>query len=110
HKGEITFKKMNFKPEGELFLYALNHFSSHDSEYLPFSTNQLPFIFEEDKVTPTESRRLRNLPFARRGYVFKSEDLQKYFENMDWYIPNPNYVPVVEDLTESEQEWLEKFK
>lgn len=110
HKGEIIFKKMNFKPEGELFLYALNYFGSYDSEYMPFSTNQLPLIFEDDDVTPAQSRRLRNLPFARRGYVFKSEDLQKYFENMDWYIPNPNYLPIVENLTESEIEWLEKWK
>ena len=108
HKGEIIFKKKNFKPAGELFLYAINYIEAHELVYLPFSYNQNPMI--DDNISPAQRRLARNLPFARRGYVFKSDDLQTYFETMDWYIPNPNYLPIVENLTESEKEWVERWK
>src|SRR5690554_1651707 len=108
HKGEIIFQKKNFKPAGELFLYALNYLEAHELVYLPFSYNQFPMI--DDSISSAQRKMARNLPFARRGYVFKSKDLQTYFETMDWYIPDPNYLPIVENLTESEKEWIEKWK
>ena len=49
---------------------------------------------------------MRNLPFAWRGYVFKSKDLQKYFESTTWYIPDPDYVADMEALPEKEQAWI----
>ena len=53
---------------------------------------------------------LRNLPFARRGYVFKSPDLTAYYKKQPWYVPDPAYVPVMNELTKKEQEWLVKIK
>ena len=49
---------------------------------------------------------LKNLPYARRGYVFKNTELQAYFEKMEWYFPDINYVPDSAKLTEAEQNWL----
>jgi hypothetical protein len=37
-------------------------------------------------------RVLRNEIFARRGYVFKDKELQKTFEAMDWYKPDPTFT------------------
>lgn len=108
HRGELIFRKRNFKPTGELFLYALNYIEAYELVYLPFSYHQFPMI--DDNISPEKRRIVRNLPFARRGYVFKSADLQTYFETMDWYIPDANYLPIVENLTESEKEWIERWK
>lgn len=108
HRGELIFRKRNFKPTGELFLYALNYIEANELVYLPFSYHQFPMI--DDNISPAKRRIVRNLPFARRGYVFKSADLQTYFETMDWYIPDANYLPIVENLTESEKEWIERWK
>ena len=40
--------------------------------------------------TPIEARILRNLPYAARGYVFKSPELTAlYAADGGWYAPNP---------------------
>ena len=54
-------------------------------------------------------RRVRNLPFAHRGYVFKDRGLNDFFRNRWWYIPDENYQATVESLTPGEQEWLRNF-
>lgn len=117
-KGTVTFKKMNFKPAGELFIYAFNYYpymSKEETGYLPFSYYQ-PIAYLEYEVedglvlTTLQKKILRNLPFARRGYVFKGADLNDYFNSLDWYMPDPNYVPDVSGLSTEEKEWLEKWK
>jgi len=46
-----------------------------------------------------ELRLIRNEIYARKGYIFKSEDLQNHFENKEWYVPKEN-----EKITLSENE------
>lgn len=38
-------------------------------------------------IPPSELRLMRNVIFARYGYIFKSEDLRKHFANQKWYKP-----------------------
>ena len=45
-------------------------------------------------------RYLRNLIYARHGYIFKSADLNEYFSKFNWYKPNPNFS---EDLLTNEE-------
>ena len=52
---------------------------------------------------------LKNLPYARRGYVFKNPDLQSYYTKQLWYQPDPTYVPDLNKLTEKEKIWLGQF-
>lgn len=107
-KGNLVFKKKNFKINGDLFVYAQNYLGIEGQAYLPFS------YFQEDKINEPqndfERKVLRNLPFARRGYVFQSQDLNDYYKQMDWYIPNKDYKPNVDLLIEREKKWIEKWK
>ena len=48
----------------------------------------------------------RNLPYAHRGRMFKSPELQKYFESLWWYMPDPNYVDDPSDFTEYDREYI----
>ncbi|MFN8366090.1 MAG: YARHG domain-containing protein [Candidatus Kapaibacterium sp.] len=107
-KGMLVFRKMNFKPKGELQLYAQRLFAAEDIQYLPFSVYQQENIPEPKNEQ--ERRILKNLPFARRGYVFTNPDLKKYYEHIDWYMPNPAYKPNTDQLTESEKKWIAKWK
>ncbi len=107
-KGMLVFRKMNFKPKGELQLYAQRLFAAEDIQYLPFSVYQQENIPEPKNEQ--ERRILKNLPFARRGYVFTNPDLKKYYEHIDWYMPNPTYKPNTDQLTESEKKWIAKWK
>lgn len=64
--------------------------SSKDT-ILPASDKRV--MQEEDLATLTKGqlRLARNEIYARHGYIFKSEDLQKYFANKSWYHPNPSF-------------------
>ena len=104
----LIFQKKNFKPTGELFLYEQNYFGGDISDYVPFSP-----LFETSIPEPNsdlEKKILKNLPFARRGYVFNSAELQNYFEKLDWYFPNPNYNADFDRLSETEKAWVERWK
>ncbi len=46
---------------------------------------------ELESLSRRDLRLLRNMVFARRGYTFKSELLRGYFEDTDWYRPDPAY-------------------
>ncbi|WP_289045321.1 YARHG domain-containing protein [uncultured Olleya sp.] len=67
------------------------------------------FLSEEVlKTKPKEELRLlRNEIFARKGYVFKSEDLNIYFKTKTWYTPDAN---VKVTLSDEEQSYIDKIK
>lgn len=54
------------------------------------------------------SRILRNLPYAARGYVFKDQKLANYFKSLWWYMPDPSWQQSTSDFTKQEQEWITK--
>ncbi|NDV60643.1 YARHG domain-containing protein [Bacteroides sp. 519] len=114
HHGPIIYRKKNFHPENELYLSATNPYfyssmMDEESLYLPFS-----YYIDQSIIKPRdefEHKILRNLPFARRGYVFKDKKVQAFYEeNVDWYMPDPDYIPNSETLHEEEKEWLKYCK
>ncbi len=44
----------------------------------------------------------RNLPYAHRGYVFRDKQLQKYFNSLFWYMPDPEWKMSTDDFTPAE--------
>ncbi len=113
HNGSIIYTATNFKPKGELYIAALRYLSGGE----PFSASKsLPLNIKEQMyigapVDDMGKKILKNLAFARRGYIFSNIELQQYFEkNVDWYLPNPNYEPLLSKLTTEEQEFSEKYK
>ncbi len=113
--GKITFSKMNFRPDGELFLYT-GFFYGYSDEPFSYKTDYLPLAIRNqtalsEPADEMSKKVLRNLPFARRGFVFKTTEIQKYYETMvDWYIPDTNYTGTLESLTQEEKDWIERFK
>jgi hypothetical protein len=120
-KGMLTFQKQNFKPVGELYIESYRnwfYYGSRDEnmidDYFNCKRDRLPFSIEDQdeikKPSDELSKRiLKNLPFARRGYVFKSPELQSYFEKQRWYKKEDTYKPVLAELTQKEQAWLNKL-
>lgn len=118
-KGMLTFQQQNFKPIGELRLISISSFYhkslrqvQSDAFNFDSRTDWLPFSplddYLLDPVNDLSKRIMRNLPFARRGYVFKVPEIKAYFERQPWYIPDPSYTPEVNKLTKAEQAWLQK--
>ncbi|MDS0525938.1 YARHG domain-containing protein [Clostridium sp. SHJSY1] len=61
-------------------------------------------LLTEDKLTDLPLKTLelgRNEIFARHGYVFKTDELKKYFTEKSWYKENPNFKSE-NDLTGTE--------
>jgi len=114
-KGEIIYKATNFKPQAELKIYA----------YRPSAFMPNPFNYKEDaalswmliedewagiEATDEVSKRiLKNLPFARRGYVFNSPEIKEFYNAQPWYKADLSFKGNVSDLTKVEQEWVKNY-
>ena len=111
-EGSVVFHKTNFHPTGELYLSKPNYYYGDETsdpfktQYFHLSTFFHDFFLNSDM--PAERKRLlKNLPFAYRGYVFKSAELQRYFESTQWYLSNPDYQATMEGMSRDEQEWIQ---
>ena len=105
--GYVEFKKKNFRPQGELDIIFRNY---GDVQYFIYADKDVLDVDEDgywdDTITLEDACILKNLPFAYRGYVFKSEYLQAFFNTCSWYKPDPSYVPTTESLTNGERRWV----
>lgn len=110
--GSIQFKKQNFHPKGELFLFTNNFLTGSEifdlDWYLPLSTEKI--IYFDGVKSENALKVLQNLPYARRGYVFTNKILKEYYENINWYIPNHSYVPEPKELEPEELKWLTEIR
>jgi hypothetical protein len=110
--GNIVFKKNNFKPMGELYVSSFSCDEGKPNPEPPLSYNS---VFIDSRVLTSDDESLnkqilRNLPFARRGYIFKTKKLQEYYEKVSWYIPDPNYTPVLAKLSDQEIKIIQENK
>lgn len=117
-EGKLIFQKKNFKTNGELFFKRPRmeiFYETFDMALHPILNPQYLIENEyfENNIKPADpiSRKiLRNLPFAIRGYIFKNNDLQTYFEKQVWYFPNQEYVTTeISGLSEREHNWVKAW-
>ncbi|PID23620.1 YARHG domain-containing protein [Sporosarcina sp. P7] len=71
---------------------AYDYFILADSQHSKLVETQLYGFSKSDL------RIARNEIYARHGYIFKSEDLQKYFNSQTWYKPDPSYHSELTDI------------
>lgn len=122
--GTLTFHCTKFHPNGELSIskpnimhYIWNNYDNQNSpaKVLEIIKKQRFNLYKgmatsgvEYKDFTREQRQiLRNVPFAYRGFVFKTKKLQDFFNSTKWYVANPNYKVDMDELTEDEREWVE---
>lgn len=97
--------------------------SSYDNEMgIPESTGDVKESFDYYWIKPNEIlglnsankknlRLARNFIFARSGYKFKSQDLQEYFDQKDWYSPQFDEAKdLLNDVEESVVQGLLKIE
>ena len=112
NQGSYALEKNGYNGELKRLVMSDNEFSFHaDDEvikefplmFLPVDRD-LPFT----SILPKEQYRyLRNLVFARHGYIFKSDDLKSYFEKFSWYKPDPNFSE--DKLSREEKRYIERM-
>jgi YARHG domain len=117
--GMLVFEKRNFKPVGELYIHSYNNYFFDVGHVYPsdnrfnYKRDLLPFSIDSQDQIDTPANELsktilKNLPFARRGYIFKSPELKTFYERQNWYNPDATYVPDLNQLSKSEQEWFKR--
>lgn len=92
------------KGKPKIFDYKRKYFIDDYKGFIETYTNK--GLRTKDEVS---KKILRNLPFAYRGYVFTDPNLKGYFDHQQWYKPNLNYVPELDDLPKLEREWVERW-
>lgn len=112
--GNLIFQKLNFSPKGEIYIWLQREWAIQASEEgykpsIPYSYYYQNQVYNPD-ASDLEKKIMRNLPFARRGYIFKNEAIQSFYTKQSWYIPNPSYNSDTQTLHPLELEWLAKFK
>ena len=117
--GSLTFHKVKFHPEGELNIHkpdlaiVLTWNENRDAATVMDAvkqqyTNWYHYLeFNTIRFSQDDKRILKNIPFAYRGYVFKTEALQRFFESTDWYLPDPNYEADMTKMSNEEKEWIQ---
>lgn len=71
-------KKDYIETYSEIIRLCKQHFQTYNAEQL-ITRNNIKHISLD------EIRLMRNEIYARKGYTFKDQNLQEYFENKDWY-------------------------
>ena len=108
----LIYSKKNFHPAGELMIACPYDYNIMGVDVFDASKHTLPFTIESaahinQSLNENSYKILRNLPYARRGYIFKTDFIQAYYEKQAWYLANPCYRSSENDLTANEREWLE---
>jgi hypothetical protein len=117
-QGYVEFTAKNFRPQGELMFGSPgvdgHGFDCDDNEQ---QCDEIPEkvlysvsaqrAYNRSEYTAKQIEILENLPYARRGMIFKESHIQRFYERCtDWYVPNPSYVPKSTDLLPEERSWL----
>ncbi|MBR1666921.1 MAG: YARHG domain-containing protein [Bacteroidaceae bacterium] len=116
--GTVEWHKKNFRPtdnftimSGDAILFYPEEKFKLGRFYDRTAVMLHPYVWDDttnqEKEVNTDGlgihRIMRNLPYANRGYVFKDQKLQAYFNSLWWYMPDPTWKQDTSDFTE--QEW-----
>lgn len=84
--------------------------SEYEYEYEYLREREMTYADVEGK-SAEELRLMRNYIFARRGYIFESEDLKEYFERFSWYVPlYYDVTPRLSDIEKYNVNFIKEFE
>lgn len=126
--GEIEWHSDHFTPDEELVINSADELIAYhrdidgqiNSDYEQHFTLgefydrsngyeiERGMMYIEGGKPGIDTRILRNLPYAHRGYVFKDKDLQDYFSQFFWYMPDSTWKASTADFTYKELEFLQR--
>ena len=122
--GYISFTAEHFKPDNDIIIGDYNpgkemiywsDSSNTDYGWDIYSTyiSLMSSDYEKknfEKLSKEDLVLLKNLMYARKGYVFEDEKLQEMFDSFKWYIPNSSLREDDMLFTKEEQMVLDRLK
>lgn len=99
----------NFRPDSELNIYSADYLL--DLYYIPFCKGKYYDRCAIDRgdrnaYSEKEKRIVRNLPYASRGYIFKTKQMADFFNGCWWYMPDVDWKPTTDGFTEGEMKLI----
>jgi hypothetical protein len=112
--GKLQIEVKDFHPTKniEFGIISENSFINRTTDLARIQSGELLEIgqLNKDKTYSKEELRiLRNTVYAQHGYAFKSTDLQDFFSQFEWYLPDPNLNMDQIALTEKEKSFLDEI-
>lgn len=110
--GHLQVHVSNLSPEQNIDFGVMSRNSfSHTPLFFdtpnPKMSRALWTLSLDEEYSNEELRIMRNTIFAQYGYVFGSPDLQKYFSQFAWYMPNPNLKMIDIKLNDKEKAFID---
>jgi len=102
--GTLEWHSTNFVPRANLLIVSADVMYSFNEQavlgsFYDRSDQYRMWQFDDKKK---DTRILRNLPYAHRGYVFKNKRLNTYFNQLWWYMPDASWKASSSDFTPRE--------
>lgn len=102
--GTLEWHSTNFVPRANLLIVSADVMYSFNEQavlgsFYDRSDQYRMWQFDDKKK---DTRILRNLPYAHRGYVFKNKRLNTYFNQLWWYMPDASWKASSSDFTPHE--------
>lgn len=89
----------------EVIKGGLNDLMGVDASNCRFTESDLSLL------SAKELTYLRNQIYAKHGYVFKSQELNTYFKQFNWYHPDPNVTAaVLNDTEKANAEFIKRYQ
>ena len=112
--GKLQINVKDFKPTNNIEFGIINEnsFISRPTDFERIKNGNVLGLGDlslEGTYTKDELKLLRNTIYAQYGYAFKSKDLQDYFSQFEWYIPDPNLTMEQIVLTEKEKKFIDEI-
>lgn len=116
-EGNLKFHAVNFKPDYDFVMGQDDRamIQTIDHDRYPLINNLQKFIWPDDfiekgvlpQLTDQELRYYKNFLFAYHGVVFKDDELNKFFNRFNWYIPDAAVPLDVKILNQEEKQELD---
>jgi hypothetical protein len=114
--GMLQINVKNLKPERNIEFGIINRntFISIPTDYENLRNGSVAGIGElylDPKINHSKKDLdlMRNTIYAQHGYAFSSKDLQDYFSQFDWYMPDPNLKMEQIVLTAEERKFVDEI-
>jgi hypothetical protein len=112
--GKLQIDIKEFQPRKNIEFGTINDhsFINRTTDLVKILSGEIaePGQLTLDKVySKNELRLLKNSVYAQHGYTFRGKDLQAYFAQFEWYLPDPNLTMDQINLTKKEQLFIDKI-
>ncbi len=108
----VTYEKIDLSEASDAFneTLATRSGGSNDEYIISYSSDIMLTESDIEGLSAKELTYARNEIYARHGYVFKSSELNDYFNGMSWYLPNPNFDGTLYGVEEANTIFIKTYQ